>query len=104
MTERTAMPNEFVVAINAGSSSLRFGVYRVGGEDHSVDAIVRARRICRSARWLGIEIDAEANAAERTSLATPSSSVGVYVIPTDEEQVIAGHTVATAVVSCGSRS
>ncbi len=71
----------------------------IGENSHEI-----RQRICRTASWLGIEIDAEANAAGRMSLATPSSSVGVYVIPTDEEQVIAGHTVATAFVSCSSHS
>jgi len=51
---------------------------------------VRAR-ICQKAAWLGIAIDAEANAASRTVLHTAESAVSVLVVPTDEERMIARH-------------
>jgi acetate kinase len=56
-------------------------------------APVRAM-ICESARWLGVEIDAAANQANRTTISSARSGVSVLVIPTNEELVIARHTYA----------
>lgn len=42
--------------------------------------------------WLGVEPDAEANAAGRGLISTKSSRVACWVIPTDEELMIARHT------------
>jgi len=56
-------------------------------------AAVRAS-ICQEAGWLGLEIDAQANEAHTLQISTPGSRVSVWVIPTDEEQVIARHTAA----------
>ncbi|MCY1250100.1 putative propionate kinase [compost metagenome] len=39
--------------------------------------------------WLGLEIDAEANGVNATVISTEQSRIKAYVIPTDEEQVIA---------------
>lgn len=39
--------------------------------------------------WLGLDLDAAANAANARRISTPASRVAVLVIPTDEEQVIA---------------
>ena len=49
-------------------------------------------RICAKLRWLGLELDPAANAVggPRTSMA--QSRIAVWVIPTDEEGVIAAHT------------
>ncbi|MBW7945801.1 MAG: acetate/propionate family kinase [Sphingomonadaceae bacterium] len=58
------------------------------GENH---AAVRAR-ICAGLAWAGIEIDADANARNAERISTPGSRVAVYVIPTDEERMIALHT------------
>jgi acetate kinase len=49
-------------------------------------------RVCRDAAWLGVEIDEAANAASRGCISTGSSRVPVYVIPTNEELMIARHT------------
>jgi acetate kinase len=43
--------------------------------------------------WLGISVDSAANAARATVISSPESRVAVYVIPTDEELMIARHTV-----------
>ncbi|MFA6408605.1 MAG: acetate/propionate family kinase [Gammaproteobacteria bacterium] len=46
-------------------------------------------------RWLGIELDMEKNAKriiEPTKISAESSSAAVWVIPTDEEIIIANHT------------
>jgi acetate kinase len=44
--------------------------------------------------WLGAAIDAAANIAGQPLISTPSSRVRVYVIPTNEELMIARHTLA----------
>jgi acetate kinase len=54
---------------------------------------VRAR-VCQQAAWLGIELDAEANARHGPRISSESSPVSAWVIPTDEEQMIARHVLA----------
>ena len=49
-------------------------------------------RICRSSAWLGIEIDPAANAGKGPRISRPSSRVSAWVIPTNEELMIARHT------------
>ena len=50
-------------------------------------------RIADQLGWLGVALDAEANAAVRTPLISRKDSrVAVYVIPTNEELMIARHT------------
>jgi acetate kinase len=49
-------------------------------------------RVCRDAAWLGVEIDETANTAGRHCFSTASSRVAAYVIPTNEELMIAQHT------------
>jgi acetate kinase len=50
------------------------------------------RRICEGSAWLGIEVDAEANAANQRRISRWGSRVSVWVIPTNEELIIARHT------------
>jgi len=50
------------------------------------------RRICEASAWLGIELDTEANARKGPRISTPASKVPVWVIPTNEELMIARHT------------
>ncbi|MCB4821583.1 acetate/propionate family kinase [Roseicella aerolata] len=58
-------------------------------------APVRAR-ICQALGWLGLAFDATANAAHGPRLSAPGSAVEAWVIPTDEERMIARHTRALA--------
>jgi acetate kinase len=51
------------------------------------------RRICESSRWLGVELDLDANARHETRLSRPGARVSAWMIPTDEELMIARHTV-----------
>ena len=85
-------------------------VYRIGRELGSLaaalgglDAIVftagigeRAapvrEAVCRQAAWLGVELDPAANAAGGPRIAAASSRVAAWVVPTDEELMIARHT------------
>ena len=87
-------------------------VYRIGRELGSlaaalggVDAIVFTagigensrslrERVCRDAAWLGVELDVEANKQGSSRISTAASRVSVWVIPTNEELMIAQHTLA----------
>jgi acetate kinase len=51
-------------------------------------------RVCERAAWLGIELDPAANRAGGPRISTAASQVAVYAIPTDEELMIARHTLA----------
>jgi acetate kinase len=42
--------------------------------------------------WLGAAIDPDANVAGREVISRPDSRIGLYVVPTDEELMIARHT------------
>jgi len=49
-------------------------------------------KVCELARWIGIELDSEANATGGPRISTTDSRVSVWVIPTNEELMIARHT------------
>jgi acetate kinase len=85
-------------------------IYRIGRELGSLtaalgglDAIVFTagigensrslrERVCRDAAWLGVELDPAANDQNGPCISAPGSRVSAWVIPTDEEQMIARHT------------
>jgi len=50
------------------------------------------QRICQASAWLGIELNEEANAGRATRISNAESKVSVWVIPTNEELMIARHT------------
>jgi acetate kinase len=50
------------------------------------------QRICEKSAWLGIELDDEANATGGPRISTSHSKVSVWMIPTNEELMIARHT------------
>jgi acetate kinase len=49
-------------------------------------------RVCRDAAWLGLELDAAANAARGPRISTTGSRVSAWILPTNEELMIARHT------------
>ncbi len=51
-------------------------------------------QVCRNARWLGVALDSDANARNAERISAPASKVSVWVIPTNEELMIARHTLA----------
>jgi acetate kinase len=51
-------------------------------------------RVSRAAAWLGVELDEKANLAHGPRISSAGSPVSVWVIPTNEELMIARHTVA----------
>ncbi|MBY4678824.1 acetate/propionate family kinase [Marinobacterium arenosum] len=55
------------------------------------DADVR-RRILQRCEWLGVRLDDDANLAGTLRISQPESAVQVLVVPTDEEAMIALHT------------
>jgi acetate kinase len=50
------------------------------------------RRICEASAWLGLELDGEANSRGATCMSTRGSAVSAWMIPTNEELMIARHT------------
>jgi acetate kinase len=67
-------------------------VFTAGIGEHA--APVRAA-VCARLGWLGIDLDEEANARTAAVITMPTSRIEVRVIPTDEEQMIARHTLET---------
>jgi acetate kinase len=53
-------------------------------------APIRAR-VCQEARWLGLRLDPAANARGGPCITTPDSAVAAWVVPTNEELMIAVH-------------
>jgi acetate kinase len=49
-------------------------------------------RICAASAWLGVELDAAANDRGERCISRASSRVSTFVIPTNEELMIARHT------------
>jgi acetate kinase len=56
------------------------------------NAVSIRARICRDASWLGLEFDEEANAKGGPCISRTGSRVFAWVIPTNEELMIALHT------------
>jgi acetate kinase len=50
------------------------------------------KRICEASSWLGVELDTDANSNNGPRISTPDSRVSTWVIPTNEELMIARHT------------
>ena len=60
------------------------------GENSPIIREAVAKRLA----WLGLELDPKANAKGEGRISTDGSRVSCYVIPTDEEQMIARHTLS----------
>ena len=66
-------------------------VFTAGIGEHS--APVRAA-LCAKLSWLGVKLDKQANDSNGPRISTADSGVSVWVIPTNEELMIAQHTLA----------
>jgi acetate kinase len=66
-------------------------VFTAGIGENSAE--IRAR-VCAHAGWLGLRLDDAANRAGGPRISAAGSRVSAWVIPTDEERMIAQHTVA----------
>lgn len=64
-------------------------VFTAGIGEHA--AVIR-ERVCALAGWLGVTLDPQANAEGGPRISAPGSRVGVWVVPTNEELMIAQHT------------
>jgi acetate kinase len=85
------------VGLNAGMLAAALGgidafVFTAGIGENS--AAIRAR-IADRLGWLGAVLDARANLAHARRIFVAESRVALYIIPTDEELMIARHTLAT---------
>jgi acetate kinase len=76
-------------AMAAAMQGIDAVVLTAGISENSPD--MRAR-ICRGAAWLGLRLDEAANRAGGPRISTRDSKVSAWVIPTDEERMIAEHT------------
>jgi acetate kinase len=64
-------------------------VFTAGIGEHAAEI---RRRICTKLAWLGLRLDEAANLVNGPRITTPDSRVSAWVVPTDEEIVIARHT------------
>jgi acetate kinase len=94
----------------AAKAAIDVFVYRIGRELGSLaaalgglDAVVFTagigenspslrERVCRDAAWLGVDLDAAANARNGPRISTAGSRVSAWAIPTNEELIMARHT------------
>ena len=94
----------------AATAAIDLLIYRIGRELGSLAAALRGldaivftggigehsvslrERVCRDAAWLGLDLDRLANEAHGPRLSTAASRVAAWVIPTNEELMIARHT------------
>lgn len=58
----------------------------------SENATTIRARVCEDAKWLGVQLDEAANLRGGPKISHGESAVSVWVIPTDEEIMIARHT------------
>jgi acetate kinase len=84
------------IALNAGMlaaslNGLDAFIFTAGIGENS--ATIRAR-VAEKLGWLGVDFDADANKAGGPLISKPHSKIAVYVIGTDEELMIARHTVS----------
>jgi acetate kinase len=75
-------------ALAASLGGLDALVFTAGIGEHAVEI---RHRICEGAAWLGITVDAAANEAGGPCISKTASRVPAFVIPTDEELMVARH-------------
>ena len=82
------------IALNTGMLAAALGgldafVFTAGIGENSI----RIRtRVAEKLAWLGAVFDAAANETGKSLISRPEGKVGLYVVPTDEELMIARHT------------
>jgi acetate kinase len=84
------------IGLNAGMlaaalEGLDAFVFTAGIGENSVS--IRAR-VAERLGWLGVAIDAVENARHARLISRPDSRIPVFVVPTDEELMIAQHTLS----------
>jgi acetate kinase len=83
-------------ALTAVLGGLDALVFTAGIGEHSAEI---RRRICEASAWLGITLDAGANAGRGPRVSSSGSRVSAWVISTNEELMIARHTGALLGIS-----
>ena len=86
--------NQQLGSLAASLGGLDALVFTAGIGENS--AMIR-RRVCRDAAWIGLGLDEDANQARASGprcISMPGSRVSAWVMPTDEELMIARHTQA----------
>lgn len=63
-------------------------VFTAGIGEHAAEI---RRRVCEDAAWLGVDLDQSANLAGAAMITRPGSRTSAWVIPTDEDLMIARH-------------
>ncbi len=76
-------------AMTAAIQGLDSLIFTAGIGEHAYSI---REKICQEIAWLGLEIDYEANRQNAKKISTQQSPVSVWVIPTNEEKIIATHT------------
>ncbi|MBL8415582.1 MAG: acetate/propionate family kinase [Propionivibrio sp.] len=66
-------------------------VFTGGIGEHAVPI---RERVCKAATWLGVDLDPLANTAGGPRISTAGSRISVWTIPTNEELMIARHTLS----------
>lgn len=66
-------------------------VFTAGIGEHAPEI---RRRVCSDASWLGLDIDDAANAADGPRITKAGSRTSAWAIPTDEDLMIARHTIS----------
>ena len=84
------------IALSAGTLAAALGgldafVFTAGIGENSTG--IRAR-VAEKLVWLGADLDPAANAAGKSLISQPHGQVALYVVPTDEELMIARHTLS----------
>ena len=75
-----------LAAVHGGLDGL---VFTAGIGERSADV---RERICQASAWLGLELDPDANGRHGPCISNAGSAVSAWVIPTNEELMIARHT------------
>jgi acetate kinase len=79
-------------ALAASLGGLDGIVFTAGIGEHSPKIRIA---VCQGLRWLGVALGAAKRPFGTTLISTPESRIEVHVIPTDEEAMIAHHTLET---------
>jgi acetate kinase len=80
-------------SLAAAAGGLDALVFTAGIGEHA--AAIR-ERVCRDAAWLGVALDPAANEKGGPRISTAASKVAVWALPTNEELMIARHTLKIA--------
>ena len=76
-------------SLAAGLGGLDALVFTAGIGEHAPEI---RRRVCEQAGWLGIDLDGAANTADAARITMAGSRTSAWVIPTNEDLMIARHT------------